>query len=286
MFVARGSSANAAAFGAQLIEIHARIPAAVFSPSMLQSNDGANLDGDWLIAVSQSGHTPEIVRASREGGKSGAATLAVTNDPSSPLAMESSTVVEIGAGPERAVPATKTFTSSALLLAMIARRLGAELPWIDDIPDLVASVPAPSDVPASHFVDAPALVVAGSGILAPIAAEIGLKLTETTGMVVVSGDGSEMLHGPIASLAGLPLLLVWHEAFAAPLGTVSERFERGGSTITTLGRRGQCGLEMPGDPAAAAIPLAVCGQRLAVDAARHRGTDPDFPANLSKITST
>lgn len=286
VFLARGSSANAAAYGAYLIESRARIPAAVVAPSMLQSGSAMDLGGDWLIAVSQSGQTPEIVRATREGRERGAVTVAVTNEPSSPLAMESSIVVEIGAGPERAVPATKTFTSSALVLAMVARALGARLPWIDDVPDLVGSVAVPLNTGLRALVDTRALVVASSGILTPIAAEIGLKLTETSGMVVVSGDGSELLHGPIAALAGLPLLLVWHDAFAGPLGTVRERFEQGGSTVTILGHRSGTQMDVPDDPAAAAFPLAVGGQRLAVDVARERGIDPDFPTNLSKITRT
>src|SRR3954454_1958213 len=111
IIAARGSSDHAAVYGRSLLELATRRPVALAAPS-LHTRYGARTDADgWLVVgVSQSGATPEIVDVVERLRATGGHTIAITNNPDSPLAAASQVVIELGAGEERAVPATKTFT--------------------------------------------------------------------------------------------------------------------------------------------------------------------------------
>ena len=129
VIVARGSSDHAATFGRYLLEHAARTPVALAAPS-LHTRYGVQTDyrGHLAIAVSQSGHTPEIVDVLEAMRARGATTLAVTNDAASPLAQAAQLAIGLGAGEERAIPATKTFTAQLAIFALLAEAIGP-VPW-------------------------------------------------------------------------------------------------------------------------------------------------------------
>src|SRR5215213_2185251 len=125
VIVARGSSDHAGVFGRYLLEVATGLPVALAAPS-LQTLYGVQprVDGWLAIGVSQSGRTPEIATVLERFREAGARAVAVTNEPDSPLARGASVHISLGAGEERAVPATKTFTGQLTAMVLIAEALG------------------------------------------------------------------------------------------------------------------------------------------------------------------
>src|SRR5437763_1321425 len=181
--VARGSSDHAAVYGRYLLETATGKPVSLAAPS-LYTLYGLKVDyrGQLVIAVSQSGATPEIVRtlqALQDGGGSG---LAITNDPDSALARTASEAIDLDVGEERAVPATKTVTGQFAALAIIAAALG-HVPFtrseLDSVPDWVQAVlddPGPVAAAAEALGKASQLIIVARGYLFAAALETALKL--------------------------------------------------------------------------------------------------------------
>src|SRR5690349_23001531 len=124
VFLARGSSDNAAVFGRYLVELWAGRPAGLAAPS-IYTRYHATVDwhGYLAVALSQSGATPEIISTCQAIRAGGAVVLGITNDPQSPLADTVDLLLSTDAGPERAVPATKTVTAQLAMLATVASAL-------------------------------------------------------------------------------------------------------------------------------------------------------------------
>jgi glutamine---fructose-6-phosphate transaminase (isomerizing) len=292
MFLARGSSDNAAVFGRYLVELRSGRPAGLMAPSLYTRYHAAvDWSGFLVVALSQSGATPEIVRTCADLRASGAVVIGLTNLPGSPLAEVVDGELLAGAGPERAVPATKTVTAQLALLVTVTSALSAALPRSDGagelagLPDAVAAVlddPGPARNLAARWQGLDRLVVAGRGLAYAAALETALKIKETTGILAEGISTADLLHGPIATVyAGAPVLLI----------------EGGGPADTDLAdlrnllaARGaeQAGLPLPqGLPETAQVITAVVrGQQLARELALARGADPDAPAHLSKVTAT
>ena len=126
LIAARGSSDNAARYGQYLLGAHNRLGVGLAVPSLLTLYGAApKMDRALVIGISQSGQSPDIVGVLEEGRRQGALTLALTNDPSSPLARASSVTIPLLAGEEKAVAATKTYTAELFALAMLSAALGA-----------------------------------------------------------------------------------------------------------------------------------------------------------------
>ena len=172
VIVARGSSDYAAVFGRYLLEAATGRPVALAAPS-LQTLYGVEprLDGWLALGISQSGRTPEITTVLERYRSAGAQTVALTNDPASPLAAAADIDVALDAGEEEAVPATKTFTAELAAVAMIAEALGP-VPWEardwERIPGVVEAVlddPGPAERAAEMLGDARELVAVARGFL-------------------------------------------------------------------------------------------------------------------------
>src|SRR3954447_16009197 len=183
VIVARGSSDHAAFYGRYLLEFATRRPVALAAPS-LYTRYGAQTDASgWLVVgVSQSGKTPEIVDVVEPLRATGGHAIAITNDVDSPLAEAAETVIELGAGAENAVPATKTFTAQMAAFAALADALG-DVPWTEEelgaVPDAVAGVladPAGMAELADRWSAIDQLVVTARGWLFSAALETALKV--------------------------------------------------------------------------------------------------------------
>ena len=288
VFLARGSSDNAAVFGRYLAELRAG-QAGLAAPS-LYTRYHATVDwrGYLVVALSQSGATPEIISTCQAVRAGGAIVLGITNEPRSPLADAVDLVLSTDAGPERAVPATKTVTAQLAVLATVTSALrAAPVPdgGLDGLPGAVTAVladPGPVRHLADRWRDLDRLVVAGRGLAYAAALETALKVKETTGILAEGISTADLLHGPIAAVyAGAPVLLV----------------DGGGPADTDLAelralldsRQAQsASLPVPpGLPEAVHVIAATTrGQQLAYELARARGVDPDVPAHLSKVTAT
>ncbi len=302
--LARGTSDNAAVYGRYLLEAALGVPVSLAAPSLWTRYERhAGLDGQLLIALSQSGRTPEIERVVRLARDAGATTLAIVNDGDAPLAHAAHHVVALGAGLERAVPATKTFTAQVAALALVGEALApgtiSGAGGLDAIPALQQAVlddAEPAGAVAAQLAAARAVVTLGSGYLYAVALESALKLLETTSMPVLAYSASDFLHGPLA-VAGPDVPVVCFAADgpvrADVAAAAASAAERGAPVAWVADRAGDApaGAQPLPVPAGAPEPLApllhaVRAQQLALAASRALGVDPDAPRGLRKVTPT
>lgn len=307
--VARGTSDHAATYGRYLLESHLGLPVALAAPS-LTTVYGSTVD--WrdgvVVAVSQSGRSPDVVGVVEAARAGGAVTIAITNEPSSPLAAAAEHLVPCLAGEERAVAATKTYVAELVALAGLVAQLRPRSDLAQAMPRLGHVLErclerssrwvADSGVVAD-FARADRALVASRGYNLATALEIALKLKETGAVFADGYSTADLLHGPIA-LAGpaVPLLVIRPDG---PMGaTIDEgvaRAEAAGSAAWLVGGREvepraaldrSSALALPLDLPEALTPpvFALPGQLLAEAVARTRGRDPDEPLGLTKVTLT
>lgn len=295
--VARGSSDHAAACGAYFLEMSTGRPVASTSPSIFTLYGGTtDFSGYLLIAVSQSGRTPEIVEVVGQARRQGARAIAITNDPESPLAQAAHLVVELGAGVEHAVPATKTVTAQLTAFAVVAQALG-DL-GLDDkaasaLPGQVAHVLEDTDAMdemAGWLASAGNLVTVARGFLYGAAREVALKVEETTSRLAAAFSAADLRHGPIAIASGsLPVIAFAHPGPAAAdvLAVVDELRARGAQARLVGPVPGSdIGWSAEAPEVLAPVLAVARGQQLALALARSLGLDPDAPPGLKKVTIT
>jgi glucosamine--fructose-6-phosphate aminotransferase (isomerizing) len=293
---ARGSSDNAARYAQYLFGAHNRLVVALASPSLHTLYRAApSLRGGAVLALSQSGQSPDIVAVVDEARRQGVPALALTNDPSSPLARAASHVLPLRAGEERAVAASKSYTAELAALAMLSAALaGDEARWAEllELPSAVAGALAANPSPDAAFAaGAERLAVLGRGFSVSTAHEIALKVKETGYLLAEASSWADFEHGPMALVEpGFPALLVAPSgATAADAAVLLTRLRGQGAQVIVLSDREELApaLRMPRvpewlSPAVAVVP----GQLWAVALARARGVDPDAPRGLSKVTRT
>ena len=297
VIVARGSSDHAATCGRYLLEVATHRPVASASPSVhLLYRAVVDFSGYVVIAVSQSGRTPEIASFLQRAQTSGARTIAITSDADSPLAEVADTVISLGAGEEKAVPATKTVTAEIVAFAMIAQAVGdvgiTDRDWVA-LPGQVAEVVAdrePCRALASWALAADRLATVARGYLYGAAAESALKVEETTSILATAFSAADLRHGPIAiAPTGIPILAFSHPGPAAEdVQDVVVDLRRRGASVRLIGPAAGSSADWSAEaPEALAPVLAVVrGQQFALELARQLGRDPDFPEGLTKVTIT
>ncbi len=303
VIAARGSSDNAARYAQYLFGAHNRLAVCLATPSLFTFYDAApSLAGALVIGVSQSGQSPDIVAVVESGRKQGALTLAITNRPGSPLAAAAEHTLPLLAGEERAVAATKTYTTQLCALAMLSAALeGGEARWaqLSAVPGLVEQAIAANagvEGKVERYRYADHFAVVGRGFNYSTAFEVALKMKETSYLVAEPYSPADLLHGPVAMIdQGFPVLLV------APSGRVlsdvaqlASRLEQRSAELLAISDdagvlgRARVGLPLPAgmpewvSPMVAVVP----GQMFAVALARARGLDPDQPRGLRKVTET
>jgi glucosamine--fructose-6-phosphate aminotransferase (isomerizing) len=288
-FLARGSSDNAAVLGRYISELVAGRPAGLAAPS-LYTRYRAVVDwhGFLVVALSQSGATPEIVTTCRALRCGGAVVVAVTNTLDSELAAAADVVLSTDAGLERALPATKTVTAEMLLMVTVARALGSIGSTADELIGLPSTIQrvvrdaTPMETLAHRWAQVNRLVITGRGFGYAAALECALKIKETTGVLAEGISAADLRHGPIAVInAGVPALLV---NAGGPVAGDLEELRK------VLLSRGADVVEMPLPTGVkellGVITAVVRGQQLALAWALQRGLDPDAPPTLTKVTRT
>jgi glutamine---fructose-6-phosphate transaminase (isomerizing) len=296
VLVARGSSDNAAIYGRYLLELVVGRPVALAAPSVFTLYEARVDCRGWLaIALSQSGLTPEIVDVFGRLLEAGARGIAITNDAESPLAQQGDALVDLGAGKEQAVPATKTFLAQLAAFALIAEALGP-VPWSDGereaLPDQLAEVlddASPARTATAVIGEADGLIALGRGFGLSVALEAALKLKETALLLAEGLSSADFRHGPIAIMAhAFPVLAISAEGAAArDLAQVEAQLRGRGAPLLRLAP-GDGELPIPsGIPEALSPIVAVArAQQLAREVTLARGLDPDTPPGLSKVTPT
>jgi glucosamine--fructose-6-phosphate aminotransferase (isomerizing) len=303
LFTARGTSDHAALYGAYLTEIRLGIPAGLVSPSAITIYGARpDLRDCLVVGVSQSGGSPDLVEVVRVAREQGAHTLAVTNAPGSPLADAAELHLDIGAGAERAVAATKTYTAELLTLLLLVEgtRTGDgtlpsdELEALAQLPELASTAladPTAAEI-AGRYRFAGQLVTTGRGYAYPTAREAALKLMETSYVAALAFSGADLLHGPLAMAdADVPVLAV---VGSGPGGqsmrdVLARLGERRADRVVIGPQPIDGALHLPTPdvderyaPLLDILPL----QQLALSLSLARGEDPDAPRALRKVTST
>jgi glutamine---fructose-6-phosphate transaminase (isomerizing) len=303
LFIGRGTSDNAAVYGRYLIEARAGRMVSMAAPSMATAyHSKIDLDGVLAVGLSQSGRTEEIVETLRWAKDCGAKTVAITNGgEESPLAQSADLAFCTVAGEEKAVPATKTYTTQLAAMAVLAIGLGAEVNRDDlqQVPDAVEkllSEPGDLDAVVEGLADKRGVVVSGRGLAFSTALELGLKLKEACYLHAMGLSYADLQHGPIAVVdQDTPAILVASGAGPTLAGTVAlaQRVTGAGASAfgvgggTELAAVSTASLNGPDLPEwVAPLGLIVPGQLLTEALARRLGVDPDNPRGLNKVTQT
>ena len=301
--VAHGSSDNAASFAVYAFGLLSGRTAMRDSIS-LSVYYGAEfpLEDSLVVALSQSGRTPDVLAYVERARDRGALTLAVTNDERSPLAEAAELVVPLLAGPERAVAATKSYTNELAALALLAayssgreREVADALGAVADLaeealPSLDAAV-QPLAVPLAYI---GRMAVIGRGFEYATAREVALKLKETCRVAAEALTATDLAHGPVAALDQLfPVWSIASDDGALP--AVEAAVKRVRETAALIVSTGSAADRIEGATYVLATPrpplpilgpiLSVLpGQLFAAALARAKGLDPDEPEHLSKVT--
>ena len=304
LFAARGSSDNAAVYGRYLLETHAGVVGGLVSPSVATHyRSRLDLDDALVVCVSQSGATEEIVATEEWARSCGAATVAVTNVAGSPLAEAASLALVTEAGPELAVPATKTYLAQLVAMAVLGTALAPEPTALDEslqrVPDeverLLTAWTGVGDAVAT-LKDAAYAVVSGRGLMMGTALETALKLEETCLRPVRGYSYADLRHGPISVVtSGMTALLVAAAdgPMVQPMVELAGDLAGRGATVVGIGGdaafAAACAAHVPGPelPEALAPLGAIVPAQLIVESlARALGLDPDNPRGLAKVTAT
>ncbi|MDR6685208.1 glucosamine--fructose-6-phosphate aminotransferase (isomerizing) [Arthrobacter sp. 1088] len=299
LLAARGTSDHAALYAKYLIEISLGLPVGLASPSTLTAYGAKpQLEGVLWLAVSQSGGSPDLVESTAAARRLGALTVAVTNSPGSPLAGAAEHHVDILAGSETAVAATKSYTAQLLALWLLVDAWrGGTSANAAGIPDWAASVLADDAVldVAGSYRFAERIITTGRGYSYPTAREGALKLMETSYLPAQAFSGADLLHGPFAMIDSQhPVIAVVPEGIGGTaMRPVLERLAERGAHVCVVG---DLSAALPGSlvvplpagvseelsPILQILPL----QRLALQLSVKRGNDPDAPRGLMKVTET
>lgn len=295
LIAARGSSDHAAVYAQYLFGMRARLPVALAAPSLFTVYAAApRLDGWVVLAISQSGASPDVVGVVEEARRQGVPSLALTDDPGSDLARAADDVVPLCVGGERSVAATATFTASLFALAHLAAGWSGleEARALAEVPEraraaLLARQRA-AEV-AGELVPAERAYVIGRGFGFPVALEWALKLKEVAGLPAEPYSAADYRHGPIAvATEGVPALLIDAEGPARDdVAALAGQLRARGARVLRASDDGAGDLSFPRGPEwLSPIPAAILGQLVALELALARGRDPDRPPGLSKITRT
>lgn len=302
---ARGTSDHAGVYAQYLLGSRNRLPVALAAPSLFTMYpESPRLEDALVIGISQSGQSPDIVSVIEAGRRQGAITLAITNFPDSPMSTSAELNIDIGAGVERAVAATKTYTAQLLALAALSAALAGnrreDLDALHQVPAAVAaSLVLEGDAAgiASTHAALDHCVVLGRGYNYATAQEWALKLKEMAYVFTDVYSTADFQHGPIAIVEeGFPILAVAPEGavfsdmlallrrlrdeYKAELVVISDSQE-----ALDLGREGLC---LPGGLPEwlTPIPTIVPAQLFCYHLTRAKGYDTEQSRTLRKVTLT
>jgi glucosamine--fructose-6-phosphate aminotransferase (isomerizing) len=301
---ARGTSDNAGRYANYLWGAHNKLPLALATPSLFTYYQSPpRLHGALVIGVSQSGQSPDIVSVIEEGKKQGCLTLAITNIPDSPLAQAADLVLDVQAGAEKAVAATKTYTTELMAIAMISAALNNseehwnELASVSKWAEKTLALDKEIMQMTQRYRYMSHCVVLGRGFNYATAFEWALKLKELTYVSAEPYSSADFQHGPIAMVeGGFPILAV------APSGKVLDSMK---DMLTRLRREkeaelvvisddadtlalAQSPIQLPPDIPEWLTPLVsiLPAQLFACHLTEVKGYDPEKPRSITKVTET
>jgi glutamine---fructose-6-phosphate transaminase (isomerizing) len=293
---ARGSSDHAATFAKYLIETRAGVLTASAAPSV-SSVYGVSQDlrGCLFIALSQSGRSPDLLASVAAAKAAGATILALCNSPDAPLVAAADLVIELRAGVETSVAATKSYLATlAGLLRLVAAwtqhpALTSALETLPAMMDQSWALDWSAALPLLESADH--LYVVGRGLGLGAAQEVALKCKETCGLHAEAFSSAELRHGPYAlSGPGFPaLLLAQRDGTQAGVETLGGDLAGRGVPVLIAGAKASGATLLPtieALPEIAPLLLVQSAYRMIATLSVRRGFDPDHPAHLRKVTET
>lgn len=303
VIAARGTSDHAATYAKYLFEITCGVPVTLAAPSVATLYD-AHVDygGSLMLGISQSGQATDVVQTLSAARSGGALTACITNVEGSPLTGVSDFTLLCHAGEERAVAATKTYTTALALVALVAGQWSNRLDLLNGLraaPDAMR-VALTLDAPITQAVERYRYMhdcaVLARGLNQATALEAALKMTETSYLMAKAYSMADFLHGPVAIVSeGFPCFLYAPDGRAYPsMVELALKLRGRGAEIVVFARSPEI-LELATRPVEVAVevnellsPLVyiVPGQLWACYLSQARGLNPDRPRGLSKVTLT
>jgi len=301
---ARGTSDNAGRYANYLWSAHNGLPLALATPSLFTYYQSPpRLQNAFVVGVSQSGQSPDIVSVLEEGRRQNCLTLAITNAVNSPLARTADFVLDIQAGEEKAVAATKTYTNELMAIAMISAALSNSEEYWRDLAsvsrwaDQVLALDEPIAQMTQRYRYMNHCVALGRGFNYATAFEWALKMKELTYISAEPYSSADFQHGPIAMVeGGFPVLAV------APKGRVQESMRE---MLTHLRKQkdaelvvisddeevlglAQSPISLPPQIPEWLTPLVsiIPAQLFACHLTRVKGYDTETPRSITKVTET
>ena len=301
---ARGTSENAALYCKYLLEIQHGLPVALAAPSVVTLYDAVPRFGPnaLVLGISQSGAAPDVIEVVRRARESGALTASITNSASSELAAAAQFPLVIGAGEEIGVAATKTYTGTLALLALLStaldmarperseqlRRASDSMAQALDLDDAVQRL-------VERYADLSGCIILGRGYSHATAADLALKLTQTCGLSAQAYSAANFQHGPITQVVqGYPCLLLAPSGKAfAPMAKLAETLRARHPALICFAHDAAF---LAGSETAVRLPAVaewvsplvyiIAGQLFACRLCLLKGMDPDSPPGLATLTQT
>lgn len=295
---ARGTSDNAALYAQYVWGARNRLSVGLATPALFGPlASPPNLTDAYVVGISQSGESPDLVEVLAEASRQGRPTLAITNSPGSPLAASAEVVVDIAAGAETAVAATKTYSAQLAAVALCSQALAGEGTGpLAGLPAAMAEALAGCDEARSSalaLADADRCVVIGRGFHHATAFEWALKLQELTYLLAQPFSAADFLHGPVAVVEeGFPVLVVATSGatYGELRAMATDMAARGAHVVTVTDIADTPGNQVISvpvvEPWLSPIVVAPALQHFAHSLAVARGLDPDTPRGLTKVTRT
>lgn len=304
LLAARGTSDNAGRYAKYLLSNRNFLPIALAAPSLYTNyQTPPRLKNSLVIGISQSGQSPDIVSVLQDARKQNCLSLAITNNPDSPLGVAADFVIDLQAGPEHAVAATKTYTAELMVLALLAIALNedpqarCELEstpgWVDQVLELDDSIA----IAAKRYRYMQQCVVLGRGYNYCTAYEWALKLKELTYVSAEAYSSADFMHGPIAIInGGFPVMAVVPQGKVYPtmFETITRLKNQLKAELVVISNA-QEALQMAEIPIEipeqvpewlSPIPSIVAGQLFTYHLTRIKGNDPENPRTINKVTET
>lgn len=299
--VGRGSSDNASICFKYATEILSGFPVMEFHPSVITMyKSEVKLSNNLVIAISQSGKSIDTLAVLNHSKKSGALTVALTNDATSPLAKAAHYHLDLSCGEEFSVAATKTFVAQLVVLYMLSIALSDKdlMPVIFAIPDKIQQVLDNYEnikELAKSLINDQNTIILTRGIMQGIGKELSLKYQECCYNLSHFFSINDFMHGPLAIVDENTNVLIIAPASecSSNFTDMAVRLKLLGAKVTTisdikeLNQSADAYLEMPSaDMLTASIIYATAGHLLVTELAILRGINPDAPRNLKKVTIT
>lgn len=301
---ARGTSDNAGRYANYLWGAHNGLPLALATPSLFTYYQSPpRLNNALVVGVSQSGQSPDIVSVLEEGRRQNCLTLAITNIPDSPLGRAADFVLDIQAGEEKAVAATKTYTTELMAIAMISAALSNSSQHWDELASVARWAEQTLALDEGimqmtqryRYMDQ--CVVLGRGFNYATAFEWALKLKELTYLIAEPYSSADFQHGPIAMVeGGFPVLAVVPngKVYDSMLNMLTRLRKEKHAELVVISDNtdalalAQSPIQLPPQMPEWLTPLVgiIPAQLFACHLTSVKGYDTEKPRNITKVTET